>query len=107
MGSFRDYYNNQNEGIGQFIKGVFNSEYAELPPKLKRYYDLLTPEAHAELIELKQSLQVPLIVALKKYMSESGVRNKLNSWKQMVPPERQPAGRVIPYGQDTPGWKRF
>jgi len=106
MGSFRDYYNRQNEGVGQFVKGMFNREYAALPPKLKNYFDMLAPQARAEVDELRQALQVPLLVALKKYLSESGARDKWKSYQQQVPPERDP-GKVVAWGQDSPGWKRF
>jgi len=106
METFKEYCTRKDEGVGQFIKGVFNSDYRDLPPKLKSYYDMLTPQAKAEVDQLRQALQIPLIRALKQYMSETGARDKWKQYQQQVPSERDP-GKVIPWGQDHPGWKRF
>lgn len=103
MGSFKDYY---DENIGQFVKGVFNSEYRALPPKLKSYYDMMTPQAREELHNLRNARQIPLSQALQIYISETGVRTQWRSMQRNMPAERDP-GHVTPWGQDSVGWKRF
>lgn len=90
----------------QTMRGLINQEYAQLSPYLKNMYDMLSPQAKQEVAQLRNALQRPLSVALQQYLSETGARNKWRSYKQHVGPERDP-GTVIPYGNDTPGWKRF
>lgn len=90
----------------QTMRGLINQEYAQLSPQLKNRYDMLTPQAKQEVAQLRQALQRPLAIALKQYLSETGARNQMRSYQQHVGPERNP-GTVMPYGNDTPGWKRF
>lgn len=77
-----------------------------LPPDLKRYYNMMTPQARAELKALRYARQIPLEQALRIYISEEPSRNQWRTYQGMVPPERDP-GKVTAWGQDSPGWKRF
>ena len=90
MGTFREYCN--NEGFKQYVKGMFNQQYAALPPEIKNQYDLLQPDARQEIEELRAAQQIPLLQAFQQWSERRGVRNQMKQYQSMVPPERKAHG---------------
>lgn len=113
MGTFKEYCNQQDEGVGQFVKGIFNAQYRALSPHLKKMYDFMTPAARQEIEKIRTGLQIPLADALRKYIAERGLRDQWQAYQDSVGTERKAYG-VKPseyeFGQwsaNQPGWKRY
>lgn len=65
MKTFQQYCEDRtDEGLGRFVRGIINSDYAELPDELKTIYDSLDNFQHQHVKQLMQYNHMTLAQAL-------------------------------------------
>jgi hypothetical protein len=96
---------NQYAGLrDSYNEGIFSSLFgSSLPDNLRRKYDLMTPEARAE-IQKETEAGIPLAQAIQNYLASEPARNQMKVYQKMAGPERATPRRIMSAPHDFSQW---